>query len=61
MMSSYPIARCPDCNKSFRMEIKISNALSPNLGLIACPHCGLNFQRFDPKYLTALSTQTAAR
>jgi transcription elongation factor Elf1 len=61
MTSSYPASRCPACNKAFRMEINIPKTLSPTLGLIACPHCGLKFQRFDLKYLTAPSIQTAAR
>ncbi len=51
MMSSYPLSRCPACKKAFRLEIKGPTTLSPALGLIACPHCGLKFQRFDPQYL----------
>jgi DNA-directed RNA polymerase subunit RPC12/RpoP len=53
MMSSYPLSRCPACKKAFRLEIKGPTTLSPAWGLIACPHCGLKFQRFDPQYLKA--------
>ena len=53
MMSSYPLSRCPACKKAFRLEIKNSITRSPALGLIACPHCGLKIQRFDPQYLNA--------
>jgi hypothetical protein len=53
MMSSYPLSRCPACKKAFRMEIKSPITRSPVLWLIACPHCGLKFQRFDTKYLNA--------
>jgi hypothetical protein len=53
MMSSYPLSRCPTCNKAFRIEVKSPTTLSPILGLMACSHCGLKFQRFDPKYLNA--------
>ena len=53
MMSSYPLSRCPSCKRAFRMEIKRPMTLSSTLGLMACPHCGLNFQRFDPKYLNS--------
>jgi DNA-directed RNA polymerase subunit RPC12/RpoP len=60
MMSSYPLSRCPACKKSFWMEIEISNTLSPTLGLLACPHCGVNFQRFDPQHLKGPSSQAAA-
>jgi len=35
------------------MEVKSPTTLSPTLGLMACPHCGLGIQRFDPKYLNA--------
>jgi transposase-like protein len=52
-MSSYPLSRCPACKKAFRLEIKSSLTHSLSLGLIACPHCGLEFQRFDPQYLNA--------
>ena len=53
MMSNYPHSRCPFCKKRFRMEVKCPTILLPTLGLMACPHCGLNFQRFDPQYLNA--------
>jgi hypothetical protein len=53
MMSNYPLSRCPFCRKAFRMEINCPTTLSSTLGLMACPHCGLNFQRFDPNYLNA--------
>ncbi len=61
MTSSYPLSRCPACKKAFRMEIKSPTTLSSTLGLMACPHCGLNFLRFDPKYLKGSTGQTAAR
>jgi DNA-directed RNA polymerase subunit RPC12/RpoP len=54
MMSNYPLARCPSCKKAFRMEIKMPDTLLSTLGLIACPHCGLKFQRFDSQYLKGL-------
>ncbi len=60
MMSSYPLSRCPACKKAFRLEIKSSSTHSPALGLIACPYCGLKFQRFDPQYLNA-STRPVQR
>jgi hypothetical protein len=53
MMSSYPRCRCPACNKAFRVELKRPTSLSPTLGLIACPQCGLKFHRFDSHYLNA--------
>lgn len=56
MMSSYPLSRCPACKKAFRMEVTSPSTFSPTLGLIACPHCGLIFQRFDPRYLNALAS-----
>jgi uncharacterized protein (UPF0212 family) len=43
------------------MEIKDPTTPSLNLGLTACPHCGLKFQRFDPQYLKGSDTQAAAR
>jgi len=43
------------------MEIKGPTALSPTLGLMACPHCGLNFQRFDPQYLNAAAHPLSPR
>jgi hypothetical protein len=43
------------------MEIKGPTIPFPNLGLMACPHCGLKFQRFDPQYLKGPSNQAAAR
>jgi hypothetical protein len=55
MIGSYPRARCPGCKKAFRMEIKRSATFSPSLGMIACPYCGLKFQRFDTLYLKAPS------
>jgi DNA-directed RNA polymerase subunit RPC12/RpoP len=61
MMSSYPLSRCPACKKAFRMEIKGPPTLSPTPGLMACPHCGLKFQRFDPQYLKVSPHQAAAR
>lgn len=61
MMRSYPFSRCPACKKAFRMEIKGPTALSPTLGLMACPHCGLNFQRFDPQYLNAAAHPLSPR
>jgi len=47
MLRSYPLTRCPACNKAFRQEVK--NPASPEqiLGLSVCPHCGLKFQRFN--------------
>ena len=59
MTSSYPLSRCPACKKAFRLEIKVPTTLSPTLGLMACPHCGLKFQRFDPSYLKGSPSQTA--
>jgi len=61
MMSSYPLSRCPACKKAFRLEIKSSITRSLALGLVACPHCGLRFQRFDPKYLNASAHPMPAR
>ena len=61
MTSSYPLSRCPACKKAFRMEIKSPAILSSTLGLMACPHCGLNFLRFDPQYLKGSAGQAAAR
>ncbi len=61
MLRSYPLSRCPACKKAFRMEIKSPTAPQPNPGLAVCPHCGLQFQRFDPKYLKGVAAQTAAR
>ena len=61
MMSSYPLSRCPACKKAFRMEINAPTTLSLTLGLMACPHCGLSFQRFDPKYLNAPSRPLSLR
>jgi len=71
MQSAYPLSRCPACKKAFRMEItRLSGSTpnlgqivrpSPSLGLIACPHCGLKFQRFDPQYLKGPTPQAAAR
>ena len=61
MMSSYPLSRCPACRKAFRLEIKGPTALSVNLGLMDCPHCGLKFQRFDPKYLNAPTGPPSSR
>jgi hypothetical protein len=61
MQSCYPLARCPACKKAFRMEIQISAHPSSNLGQVTCPHCGLKFQRFDPKYLKGPSSQASAR
>ena len=60
MLSSYPLSRCPACKKAFRMEIKGPAAAPPNLGLVVCPHCGLKFERFDPRYLKGLASQAAA-
>ena len=61
MLRNYPLSRCPACKKAFRMEIKDPTTPSLNLGLTACPHCGLKFQRFDPQYLKGSDTQAAAR
>jgi DNA-directed RNA polymerase subunit RPC12/RpoP len=61
MMSSYPLSRCPTCKKAFRIEVKSPTTLSPILGLMACPHCGLKFQRFDPKYLNASARPLSLR
>ena len=61
MQSAYPLSRCPVCKKAFRMEIKRLAGPQPSLGLIACPHCGLKFQRFDPQYLRGPAPQIAAR
>lgn len=61
MLRSYPLSRCPACKKAFRMEIKDPATAFPNLGLTACPHCGLKFQRFDPQYLRGSGNQAAAR
>ena len=61
MQGAYPLARCPACKKAFRMEITRVASPPPLLGLIACPHCGLKFQRFDPQYLQGVSTRAAAR
>jgi hypothetical protein len=43
------------------MEIKGPATAFPNLGQIACPHCGLKFQRFDPQYLKGPANQASAR
>jgi len=63
MISSYPLSRCPACKKAFRLEIKTPTTLAPAVGLMACPHCGLKFQRFDPQYLNlkAFPRQAAAQ
>jgi DNA-directed RNA polymerase subunit RPC12/RpoP len=61
MLGSYPLSRCPACKKAFRKEIEDATTSKPNLGLIACPHCGLKFQRFDPQYLQGPGSQPAAR
>jgi len=61
MQSAYPLSRCPACKKAFRMEIKRLAGPQPTLWLIACPYCGLKFQRFDPKYLRGSAPQIAAR
>jgi DNA-directed RNA polymerase subunit RPC12/RpoP len=61
MLSSYPLSRCPACKKAFRKEIQDDAHSKPTLGLIACPHCGLTFQRFDPQYLKEPSSHAAAR
>jgi DNA-directed RNA polymerase subunit RPC12/RpoP len=61
MLGSYPLSRCPACKKAFRMEIKGSATGLPNLGQMACPHCGLKFQRFDPQYFKGSGNQAAAR
>ncbi len=61
MMSSYPLSRCPACKKAFRFEIKIPTTLSPTVGLMVCPHCGLKFQRFDPQYYRASASHATAR
>ena len=37
------------------MEIEMSANISTSLGMIACPYCGLKFQRFDTLYLKAPS------
>ena len=61
MQSAYPLSRCPDCKKAFRMEITRPTNVPPTLGLIVCPHCGLKFQRFDPQYLRGPIVRAAAR
>jgi hypothetical protein len=62
MQSDYPLSRCPACKKAFRSEITRQTNSARNLGLIACPHCGLKFQRFDPQYLKGRTlTRAAAR
>jgi len=61
MLRSYPLSRCPACKKAFRMEIKGPATAFPSLGQIACPHCGLKFQRFDPQYLKGPANQASAR
>ncbi len=60
MTSSYPLSRCPACKKAFRFEIKSPTNLTPTVGQMACPYCGLKFQRFDPQYLIASPPQAAA-
>jgi DNA-directed RNA polymerase subunit RPC12/RpoP len=60
MLSAYPLSRCPSCKKAFRMEIKTSPVPTGNMGVVACPHCGLKFQRFDPQYLKGSATRAAA-
>jgi DNA-directed RNA polymerase subunit RPC12/RpoP len=61
MMSSYPLSRCPACKKAFRLEIKGTTIPSSTLGLMACPHCGMKFQRFHPRYLNALARLPSPR
>ena len=60
MVSSYPLSRCPACKKAFRMEISNPTDLSLTLEHMTCPHCGLTFKRFDPKYLEASAGQANA-
>ena len=61
MLGSYPHSRCPACKKAFRKEIEDTATSKPDLGVIACPHCGLKFQRFDPQYLQGPSSHPAIR
>jgi len=61
MLRNYPLSRCPACKKAFRLEIKDPTTAFSNLGRMACPHCGLEFQRFDPQYLKGPTGQAAAR
>ena len=61
MLSSYPLSRCPACKKAFRMEIKSPTAPPPKLGLAVCPHCGMQFQRFDPNYLKGANSRAVAQ
>lgn len=61
MQSAYPLSRCPACKKTFRMEITQLASPPSILGLIACPHCGLKFQRFDPQYLKGPVPHATAR
>ena len=61
MLGSYPLSRCPACKKAFRKEIEDATTSRPSLGVIACPHCGLKFQRFDLQSLQEPGSQPAAR
>lgn len=46
-MRSYPLTRCPGCRKAFRAEIGIPAEELAGLFFVACPYCGLKFDRFD--------------
>jgi len=60
MLSTYPLSRCPNCKRAFRMEIKNPQPPVRNMGVLVCPHCGMKFQRFDPQYLKGPMTRAEA-
>jgi hypothetical protein len=51
----------PCLQEGLSAGIKSPTNLSPTVGQMACPHCGLKFERFDPQYLKAPHRQAAAQ